>query len=70
MGVIPQYCTSHNFRNFTDVLLGYIEEKSCIFLSYLAFFMKSYTIIVKILSEHMIIVILHFWVKHVVFEQK
>ena len=32
--------------------------------------MKSYTIIVKTLSTHMIIVILHFWVKIVVFEQK
>ena len=32
--------------------------------------MKSYTIIVKTLSKHMKIVILHFWVKNVVFEQK
>ena len=32
--------------------------------------MKSYTIIIKILSKHMIIVILHFWVQKCGFEQK
>ena len=32
--------------------------------------MKSYTVLVKTLSKHIIIVILHFfWVKHVVIEQ-
>ena len=58
-GVIPQYCKSHNFWNFTDFLSGYIEE-TCYFLSFIVIFMKSYTIIVKTLSKHMIIVILHF----------
>ena len=32
--------------------------------------MKSYTIIVKTLSKHMIIGILNFWVKNVVFDKK
>ena len=32
--------------------------------------MKSHMLIEKTLSENMIIVILHFWVKDVVFEQK
>ena len=32
--------------------------------------MKSHTMIEKTLSEHIIMVILHFWVKNVVFEQK
>ena len=32
--------------------------------------MKSYTIIVKTLSKHMSIIILQFWVKKVVFEEK
>ena len=31
--------------------------------------MRSHTMIVKTLSEHIIKVILHFWVKNVVFEQ-
>ena len=43
---------------------------NCNFLSFLAIFMKSHTIIVKTLSEHMIIVIVHFWVKNLVFELK
>ena len=46
-----------------------MEEKGCISLSFLAIFMKSYTIIVKILSKRMIIVILYYWVKNVVYEQ-
>ena len=34
------------------------------------FFMKSHIMIVKTLSEHIIMVILNFWAKNVVFEQK
>ena len=60
IGVLPQYCKSHNFCHFTDVLLGYKELKSCNFLSFLVIFMKSSTIILQILSKHIIIVILHF----------
>ena len=70
MGVTPQICKSHNFWKFTEFSLGYIEVIHCHFLSFLAILMKSHTIIVKTLSEHMIIVILHFWVKNLVFEQK
>ena len=68
-GVIPQYCKSHNFWNFTDFTLGYIEGKRCNFWRFQASFMKSYTIIVKTLSKHMIIVILHFLVKNVVLKK-
>ena len=32
--------------------------------------MKSRTMVEKTLSEHMIMFILHFWAKNVVFEQK
>ena len=31
-GGYPKYSKSHNFWNFNDVLLRYIEEKSCNFL--------------------------------------
>ena len=48
----------------------YIEEKVVTFKALILaiFFMKSYTIIVEILSKH--IIILQLWVKNVVFEQK
>ena len=56
--------------NSTNFLLGYIEEKGCKFWSFESIFMKSHTMIEKTLSEHIIMVILHFWVKNLVFEQK
>ena len=60
---------SHNSKNITDFSLWYIEVLRDIkLLSFLATFLKSYTKIVKTLSEHMIMVILNFWVKNVVFE--
>ena len=58
------------FLNSPYFLLGYIEEKGCNFWSFESIFMKSHTMIEKTLSEHIIMVILHFWVKNVVFEQK
>ena len=47
-----------------------IEEKSCNFCSFVSIFMKSHTMIEKTLSEHIIMIIMHFLFKNVVFEQK
>ena len=69
-GVKIQLCKSHNFWHFCDLKLGYIQVISCNFWSFQANIMKSHTMIVKTLSEHTIMVILYFWVKNVVFEQK
>ena len=70
MGVIPLFCKSQNFWNFTDFCYNISRKKVVTFFSFLAIFMKSYTVIVKTWSKQIIIVILHFWVKNVVFEQK
>ena len=48
----------------------YIEEKGCNFWSFESIFMKSHKVIEKTLSEHIIMVILHFWVKNVFFFNK
>ena len=53
----------YNFWNFTVFLLGHIEENSCNLWNFPAIFMKSHIMIVKTLSEHIIMVILHFSVK-------
>ena len=66
--VKPQFCKIHNFWN-TDFSLRKIEKKSCNFWSFITIFMKSHTIVVKTLSVHKIMFILHFWVKYGAFEQ-
>ena len=69
MGVTFTFNKSHNFWNFSIFSLGYIEEKGCFFWSFVSIFMKSHTMIEKTLLEHIIIVILHFWAKNVVFNK-
>ena len=70
MGVTEHILQKSRLLKFTNFLLGYIEKKGCNFWSFESIFMKSHTMIEKTLSEHMIMVILHFWAKNVVFEQK
>ena len=55
---------------FYQRIVRYIKEKSCNFLSCLTILRKSYTIIVKIFSKHMITVILYFLGKNCVFFSK
>ena len=70
MGVTEHILQKSQLLRFTYLSLGYIEEKSCNFCSFVSIFMKSHTMIDKTLSEHSIMIILHFLFKNVVFEQK
>ena len=69
MGVTEHILQKSQLLKFTNFSLGYIREKGCNFWSFESILMKSHTMIEKTLSEHMIMVILHFWAKYVVFEQ-
>ena len=69
-GIRPQFCKSHNFWNFYWLFLGVYRGKELSLLKYSSNFMKSHTMIVKTLSEHIGMAILHLWVKNEVFEQK
>ena len=70
MGVTEHPLQKSQLVKFYYFSLGYIEGKCWNFWSFLAIFIKSHMMIVKTLSQHMIMVILHFWAKNVVFEQK
>ena len=72
MGVTEHIFQKSQLLKFNNFSLGYmyIAEKGCNFWSFELIFMQSHTMIEKTLSEHMIMVILHFWAKNVVFEQK
>ena len=70
MGVTEHILQKSQLLKFTYLSLGYIEEKSCNFCSFVLIFMKFHTMIEKTLSEHIIMIILHFLFKNVVFEQK
>ena len=52
MGVTEYTLQKSQLLKFYYFSLGYIEEKSCNFGSFLASFMKSHMMIVKTLSEH------------------
>ena len=69
-GVIPKYCKRHNFWNFTDFSLGYIEEKVVIdkgFFSNVYEFLHNYSKNIIIMHDNCYFAILG---ENVVFEQK
>ena len=67
MGVTEHILQKSQLLKFTYLSWGYIEEKSYNFCSFVSIFIKSHT---KTLSEHIIMIILHFLFKNVVFKQK
>ena len=64
-----QILQNSQLLEFYSLVFGVYGGENCIFLSFWAIFMKTHTMIIQTLSEHIMIVILHFSVKNLVFEQ-
>ena len=64
-----RFFESHNFQKFTGFWCGYCCIKHDKTASNASILMKFLTLVGKILIEHTINEVLHFWVKKVVFKQ-